>query len=470
MKHRIEFALGFSSLAGNANSFCCITRRTFVTVPQITATAPKTTVSTATTSIPTILKTRSSRSVTSETGESTAMKPLSSLTSSYPPNPSTKEQIDHEEIPFTACSKLGLNPLQNRFHAPIIYHPNYSFDNWPSHYTFPMDKFKRLAHAVTTTCSKTHPQSSQLSRPLVRSFHDFFVPLHYNHPSSTSTIPNRAITQEMIQTWFAEPKGPLCPKFLSSFLSGDLSLEECRMIGFREQTSKPELIERTVLEVLGTILTCQLAYQYGIASNLAGGTHHASRSAGAGYTILNDLAIAANFLTDMELNEGSISTVNRVLVIDTDVHQGDGTAKFGNLGKLHRLATLSIHCSENYPRRKADSDYDIGLPSGTSDDEYMKRLQESVELAFEEVRPDFVLYDAGIDVFVDDTLGRLHLSENGIRKRDRYVLNRCVELGIPVAAVIGGGYDKDIDALARRHAIVHEECAYVWRKHKLWIQ
>jgi acetoin utilization deacetylase AcuC-like enzyme len=95
-------------------------------------------------------------------------------------------------------------------------------------------------------------------------------------------------------------------------------------------------------------------------------------------------------------------------------------------------------------------------------------LEESVNRALHEVDPDFVLYDAGVDVFAKDRLGRLKISEDGIRQRDRWVLNRCVTAGIPVAAVVGGGYDQDVDALARRHAIVHEECAFVWRKHNMW--
>jgi acetoin utilization deacetylase AcuC-like enzyme len=187
---------------------------------------------------------------------------------------------------------------------------------------------------------------------------------------------------------------------------------------------------------------------------------------GAGYTILNDLARAANFITNEELNQGSITGVKRVLVIDCDVHQGDGTAKF-NLLK-DRLFTLSIHCASNYPVPKAHSTYDIGLSDGIKDEEYLQVLQESVTKAFAEVEPDFVLYDAGVDIFENDKLGRLKVSEKGIRKRDRWVIESCASLGIPVTAVIGGGYDADVDALARRHAIVHEECGFVWRKYNMW--
>lgn len=102
------------------------------------------------------------------------------------------------------------------------------------------------------------------------------------------------------------------------------------------------------------------------------------------------------------------------------------------------------------------------------DEEYLGTLKGSVARAVDEVKPNFVLYDAGVDVYKDDTLGRISLSEDGIRARDRYVLETCVDAGIPVAAVVGGGYDKDLRALGRRHAILHEECAYVWRKHRMW--
>ncbi len=164
-------------------------------------------------------------------------------------------------------------------------------------------------------------------------------------------------------SWIAQPTGPICPHFLNRFLEGSLDETERRYIGFREQTSRPELIERTLLEVAGTILASQLAWEFGIATNAGGGTHHAHATMGAGYTILNDLAITANFLMDENLNGNTVRGVRKVLVIDCDVRQGDGTAKFGrNLGrKGGQLITLSMHCASNYPTLKANSTYDIGL-------------------------------------------------------------------------------------------------------------
>jgi acetoin utilization deacetylase AcuC-like enzyme len=338
-----------------------------------------------------------------------------------------------------------------------------------------MNKFHRIANALLTTCQKTH-STSPLPRPLVRCEEDFFRPLNLND------VP--------IDQWIS---GPIDTDFVQRFMKGQLTIEECRYIGFREQTGRPELIERTVLEVAGTVLACQLACHYGIAANVAGGTHHAHSTGGAGYTILNDLAVAAYVLTANNHNNG-IQNINnrannigqnmdslpiaidlggriiqRVLVIDCDVHQGDGTAKIGAMPLLKdKLFTLSMHCASNYPKLKAHSTYDVGLPDGMQDDEYLEVLRENVNHAIEEINPDFVLYDAGVDVYKNDRLGRLNLSEDGIRYRDRFVLDRCVSLGIPVAAVVGGGYDQDVDALARRHAIVHEECSHVWRKYKMW--
>lgn len=357
--------------------------------------------------------------------------------------------------PQLAASHIGLDPYSNRFHHPIIYHENYSFADWPPKHTFPMDKFARLGHSLTTTCRTSQPEFSRLPRPLVRRIDDFYRPLDH------WVIP---------RVWFRTIE----QSFLHRFLKGGLEASDERYIGFREQTSRPELIERTLLEVAGTILAAQLAYTHGVATNAAGGTHHAHSAMGAGYTILNDLAITASYLMDESLNNGFIRGIKKVLVIDCDVHQGDGTAKFMNqwkdLGNKGTLVTLSIHCASNYPQYKAHSTYDVGLPDGIRDDEYMQTLKESVNIAIEDHDPDFILYDAGVDVYEHDRLGRLNLSEDGIRQRDRWVIERCISSGLPVVGVIGGGYDKDVNALARRHAIIHEESAYLWRKYKMWSQ
>lgn len=308
-----------------------------------------------------------------------------------------------------------------------------------------MSKFFHLAKTLTT-------KMDHLPRPLVRSYSDFYQPLNYDQ------IP---------EAWFAQPTGPINPTFLQRFLSASLEPEEERRIGFRECCKMEGVRERTVLEVAGTVLASQLAFQYGIATNAAGGTHHAHSEMGAGYTILNDLAVTANFLTCEEMNGGTITGIQKVLVVDGDVHQGDGTAKFASvLGDS--LITLSLHCDSNYPTYKAHSTYDVPLPDGMEDEEYLQLFEESVNRAMEETQPDFVLYDAGVDVHKDDFLGRLSMSMEGIRRRDRWMFDKCVKEGVPVVGVIGGGYDKDPDTLARRHSIVHEEAAYVWRANQMY--
>ena len=345
-------------------------------------------------------------------------------------------------------SRHGLDPRKNRFHAPMVYHERYSCP-WPENHTFPMTKFKNIAHFLLTDSMHNNPRS-RLPRPLVRNENDFFRPLDLH---------------DVPISWLS---GPIDRDFVDRFLAGKLSVEEARYIGFREETHRPELIERTVLEVAGTVLTAQLASHFGVAVNLAGGTHHATMSGGAGYTILNDLAVSANFLTDPNLHMGSIQKASRVLVIDCDVHQGDGTAKFSGGPLSERLFTLSLHCASNYPRYKANSTFDVGLEDGLKDEDYLSILSDAVEEAFLSVKPDFVLYDAGVDIYENDRLGRLNISEEGIRLRDRYVLEFCITRGVPVAAVIGGGYDKDVNALGARHSILHQEASYLWRKYRMW--
>ncbi|NMP31045.1 histone deacetylase [Thalassotalea sp. M1531] len=207
------------------------------------------------------------------------------------------------------------------------------------------------------------------------------------------------------------------------------------------------LINRTLTAPNGTLVAARVALQKGLACHLAGGTHHAHADFGSGFCMINDLAYTAKSL----LAEGR---VNKVLIFDLDVHQGDGTASI--LADEANAYTCSIHCEKNFPFRKFNSDLDIGLAIGLKDAEYLHVVQATLERLLEEQKPDLVLYDAGVDVWQDDVLGRLDISWQGIKQRDEYVINTCLKSGIPIATVIGGGYDKDHDRLARRHAIVIE--------------
>ena len=206
-----------------------------------------------------------------------------------------------------------------------------------------------------------------------------------------------------------------------------------------------ELVSRRARRAAGgTLLASRLALSHGIACNAAGG-RHARRAHGAGFCTFNDVAVAAlDLLTDRPQA--------RILVIDLDVHQGDGTADI--LADEPRVFTLSIHAEKNYPVRKVTSSLDIALPDGTGDSEYLEQLAGTLLRLSD--RWDMVFYNAGVDPHADDRLGRLALSDEGLRQRDRMVIGHFRGLGAPVCGVIGGGYLRDIATLAARHAILFE--------------
>ena len=236
-----------------------------------------------------------------------------------------------------------------------------------------------------------------------------------------------------------------CPQYVSDIVAGTLDHKARRRLGLPWSEG---LVKRTCIAPMGTLLTAQLALRQGLACHLAGGTHHAHYDFGSGFCIFNDLAFAAKQL----LASGA---VERLLVFDCDVHQGDGTAAM--LADEPRAFTCSLHCEKNFPVRKQKSDLDVGLPLGMTDRDYLDTVFETLEQLLDLVQPDLVFYDAGVDIFQHDPLGRLHISEQGIADRDRGVLARCRQRNVPVATVIGGGYDDDRDALAQRHAIVVEQ-------------
>ncbi len=217
-----------------------------------------------------------------------------------------------------------------------------------------------------------------------------------------------------------------------------------REIGF---PVSPRVSLRARLATGGTMLAARLALRHGIACNTAGGSHHARRAQGAGFCTFNDVTVAALML----LAEG---TAQRILVVDLDVHQGDGTADI--LSDEPRALTFSMHGDRNYPVRKIASDLDIALPDGTGDAAYLERLGGILPELAAKARWDIVFYNAGVDVHAEDRLGRLSLSDDGLRARDEMVISHFRALGIPVCGVIGGGYSTDVAALAARHAILFE--------------
>ena len=292
---------------------------------------------------------------------------------------------------------------------PLVSNPYYSFD-FPEKHRFPMQKFRYLVEflknqGVATTNNIFRPGKARI---------DLLELAH-------------------------------CPNYISRFINGELTSAEVRRLGLPWSEA---LVKRTLISPNGTLLTANLALQHGIACHLAGGTHHAHHNFASGYCIMNDLAIASLALLKQ-------SKVNSVLIFDCDVHQGDGTAAI--LTNEPRVFTCSVHCEKNFPQRKAQSDLDINIAAGVGDDAYLSLVSAGLDKALEMSQPDLVIYDAGVDIYCDDPLGLLDISLDGIRKRDALVLERIVGKGIPVATVIGGGYDKDEKALASRHAMVVQE-------------
>ena len=300
---------------------------------------------------------------------------------------------------------MQLNP-----HLPLVYHPNYSFSFDPNH-RFVMSKFAYL----------------------------------YEHVQSLGLI-NDNLTQPVLGS--PEPLELVhCENYIHDLWHNRLDEKAMRRIGL--PWSK-ELMARTFTAPLGTLQTARLALKHGIACHLAGGTHHAHTDFGSGYCMVNDLA----FTSETLIKSGEVTNI---LIFDLDVHQGDGTAAM--LAHQPYAYTCSIHCEKNFPFRKSASDLDIGLAPNVADSEYLGVVDETLSYLLNTLNPDLVLYDAGVDVWQQDGLGKLDISWQGIEQRDHLVFKRCLERNVPVATVIGGGYDKDHRRLAARHGIVVEQAA-----------
>jgi len=294
------------------------------------------------------------------------------------------------------------------------WHPEYSFE-FPESHRFPMEKFDLLYRYLSGD--------------------DVSANLHFKRASTIKT---------------SQLQKAHCRTYIESFIHNRMDKKAQRRLGI---PWSQELVTRSLISPGGTLETALTAMDQGIACHLAGGTHHAHYDFASGFCIFNDLAVTA-----LELRASK--RAERVLIFDLDVHQGDGTASI--LHAFDGVHTVSIHGEKNFPARKAESDVDIGLPDGCSDDQYLETVEHTLSLAINSFRPDVVLYDAGVDVFIDDPLGRLSVSFDGLRQRENLVLRALKSYGIPVATVIGGGYDDDRVALARRHALVVEEAIRVY--------
>jgi acetoin utilization deacetylase AcuC-like enzyme len=284
----------------------------------------------------------------------------------------------------------------------LVHHPDYVAPLPPGH-SFPMDKYGLVMVALAELgLGGTHHTPEPMPREWLESVHD--------------------------------------PAYVAQVLAARVDRAHEKRIGF---PVTPRVSRRSQLAVGGTWLAAMLAIRHGYAANSAGGSHHAGPDGGAGYCVMNDMAAAAMRL----LGEGR---AKRILIVDLDVHQGDGTARI--FEREDRVFTFSVHGQNNYPQDKARSSRDIGLADGTGDEAYLARLTQELNPIVSGFRPDVVLYQAGVDCHRDDRLGRLALTDEGIAARDRLVIRACLSRGIPVASVLGGGYGTDRMAVSRRHA------------------
>jgi acetoin utilization deacetylase AcuC-like enzyme len=300
----------------------------------------------------------------------------------------------------------------------IAFAPNYLLP-LPAGHRFPMLKYEllpeQLLHEGITTAS------------------DFFVP----------TPPPLA---DVLRTHEAD--------YVNRLLHGQLTRAEERASGF---PWSPALAEREMTLLGGTIGCAQrVLASGGVALNIAGGTHHAFADRPEGFCLLNDQAVAANWLLAHEPTR-----VRQILIIDLDVHQGNGTAAI--FRNEPRVFTFSMHGARNFPGRKEISDLDLALPDGLGDAEYLARLAEVLpQLLDEQVRPDFVFYLSGVDVLATDKLGHLALSREGCRRRDELVLQACHRRGLPVVVCMGGGYSERIGDIVEAHANTYRVAASLW--------
>ncbi len=230
-----------------------------------------------------------------------------------------------------------------------------------------------------------------------------------------------------------------CADYWAKLEALALTRKEERRTGFPLSAA---LVEREVRIAQGTVDCAEYALKYGAALNVAGGTHHAFTNRGEGFCLLNDIACAANVLLDRE-------QVSKVLVLDLDVHQGNGTAEI--FAEEDRVYTFSMHGAKNFPMEKEYSDWDIGLEDGTEDREYLSILYEVLPGLLDAVAPDIVFYLSGVDVLATDKLGRLGMTMQGCKTRDEYVLSTLYKRGLPVAVSMGGGYSAQLSRIVEAH-------------------
>lgn len=278
----------------------------------------------------------------------------------------------------------------------------------------------------------------------------FSLPEGHRFPMEKYDLLPEQLVYEGTLTWenFFQPESPEMhwihrthdQDYILKLQNEELSRSEIRKIGF---PLSRKLVEREMEIMGGSVQASLYAMEYGVAMNIAGGTHHAFSDRGEGFCLLNDIAISANYLIDNHL-------VNQVLVVDLDVHQGNGTAAL--FQNCPQVFTFSMHGASNYPLHKEHSDLDVPLPDGIADQEYLALLEENLYAVVEKIRPDFIIFQSGVDVLKSDKLGRLGLSMQGCKERDRMVFNLAYSRNIPVMCCMGGGYSAKISEIIEAHA------------------
>jgi len=293
---------------------------------------------------------------------------------------------------------------------PIVNHPDYvakiNDDN-----KFPIKKFEKLAN---------HLKENKIVK-------EFFIP----KPCSFETL-NEAHSKD----------------YILKIKDKSLDLISQKKIGFPLNDS---VVQRSYVATGGTVLASKLAINHGLACNTAGGSHHATFNEGGGFCVFNDVAVAARYLQKK-------GYARRILIVDLDVHQGNGTADI--FKNDNSVFTFSMHCKSNYPAKKTQSDLDVELEDNLEDKKYLEILKKYIFYLNEE-NFDFVYYIAGVDIHHEDRLGKLKITDEGIKTRDQIVINNFYQKRIPLCGVLGGGYNKDFNKLIELHSMLHKSCAEI---------
>tara|TARA_Y100000766_G_scaffold159694_1_gene137230 strand:- start:20 stop:913 length:894 start_codon:yes stop_codon:yes gene_type:complete len=290
---------------------------------------------------------------------------------------------------------------------PVINHEDY-FAKIGDDHKFPINKFSELAKYL-------------IDQKIVKEFHK-------PYPCSDETL-KRAHSE----------------KYIKDIKNKTLDKNGVKKIGFPLVDS---VVQRSLVATGGTVLASKLAINYGLACNTAGGSHHANFEGGAGYCVFNDVAVAAYYLLDRGL-------AGRILIVDLDVHQGNGNSDI--FKDNTNVFTFSMHSKSNYPAKKSISDLDVELEDNLDDKQYLKTLKFYLNELNEE-NFDYVFYIAGVDIHHNDRLGKLKISDEGIKERDELVTENFFSKGIPLCGVLGGGYNKNFDKLVELHSFLHQSC------------